>query len=162
MLLLMVAVVDIGPVAHAYGRHGRKYKPPPPMAKLHVTVLRAEDGKPLKNAAVVFHPKLNGEDEGNMELKTNEDGEATLSIVPVGSKVLVQVIASGYRTYGKEYDVPGDEKSITIRLLPPKQQYSIYAENPETSDTRTNTPKTEMGHAAPTDSPLISPPEKKH
>ena len=131
------------------------------MAKLTVTVLRAADGKPLKNAAVVFHPSLGDTTEGNMELKTNDDGVATLNIIPQGSQVLVQVILSGYRTFGRKYDVPGSEKSITVKLLPPNQQYSIYTKNDPSTDMQNNTPKAQMGHAEPADSPLLQPAAKK-
>lgn len=131
------------------------------MAQVTVTVLRGESGKPLKNVAVVFHPTHDGEDDGNMELKTNEKGRATLNIIPIGSKVLVQVIASGYRTFGAQYDVPTDKKEITIKLLPPGQQYSTYAKNSPNTDVQSNTPKTQMGHAAPSDSPLLTPAQKK-
>ncbi|MHB1938478.1 MAG: hypothetical protein ACYCOR_18120 [Acidobacteriaceae bacterium] len=157
--ILFAAVLCASPSAHA-DRH-RKYKPPPPMAKMTVTVLRAADGKPLKNAAVVFHPALGDSPEGNMELKTNDEGVATLSIVPQGSQVLVQVIMPGYRTFGQKYDVPGSEKSITIKLLPPDRQYSIYKEPKPSSDMQNNAPKTQMGHAEPADSPLLEPAPKK-
>lgn len=139
----------------------RKYKAPPPMAELSVTVLRAADGKPLQHAAVVFHPK-DGNKHDNYEQKTNEQGIATLNIIPVGSTVLVQVIAPGYRTFGQVYDVPTDKKAITIKMRPPDQQYSIYSKHNPNTDVQTNTPQSQMGHAAPTDSPLISPPTTKH
>lgn len=161
-LFLLVAGLSIHPFAHASQRHMRKYKAPPPMAKIQVTVLRAEDDKPLQNIGVVFHATSEGKDQGNMELKTNREGVATLNIIPVGSKVLVQVIASGYRTFGKEYDVPTSEKLITVKLLPPGEQYSIYDKNPPKSDVQTNTPQTQMGHAEPADSPLLTAPEKKN
>jgi hypothetical protein len=162
MLFLLVAGVSVHPPAFAQ-RHMRKYKAPPPMAQVEVTVFRGESGKPLQNVAVVFHPTHDGVDDGNMELKTNEQGKASLNIVPVGSKVLVQVIAPGYRTFGAEYDVPTDKKEITIKLLPPNQQYSIYSKTHPSSDIRTNTPQTQMGQAAPADSPLLAPAdEKKH
>ena len=132
------------------------------MAQVTVTVVHGDEDKPLKNAAVVFHPKTaDGENDGNMELKTNREGKATLTIVPIGSKVLVQVIAQGYRTFGAEYDIPTAKEAITIKVLPPDQQYSIYTKNPGKSDVRTNTPQSEMGHAAPADSPLLVPPDKK-
>ena len=127
VLIVLAAALLAAPSSHA-DRH-RKYKPPPPMSKVTVTVLRAADGKPLKNAAVVFHPAMGDNQEGNMELKTNDEGVATLTIVPTGSEVLVQVIMQGYRTFGQKYDVPNAEKSITIKLLPPDQQYSIYSKN---------------------------------
>jgi hypothetical protein len=157
--IVLAAALLAVPSSHA-DRH-RKYKPPPPMSKVTVTVLRAADGKPLKNAAVVFHPAMGDTQEGNMELKTNDDGVATLTIVPTGSQVLVQVILPGYRTYGRKYDVPGSEKSITVKLLPPNQQYSIYTKNDPNVDMQNNTPKTQMGHAEPVDSPLLQPAPKK-
>ena len=97
-----------------------------------------------------------------MELKTNDDGVAKMTIIPQGSQVLVQVIMQGYRTFGQKYDVPGSEKAITIKLLPPDQQYSIYTKNNPNADVHDNAPKTQMGHAEPTDSPLLEPaPPKK-
>ena len=162
VLALLAAALCVSPFAHASNRRMRKYKAPPPMAQVTVTVLRAEDGKPLQNVAVVFHPREGTKDDGNMELKTNESGDATLTIIPVGSKVLVQVIAPGYRTFGGEYDVPGNKKSITIKMLPPDKQYSVYAKYNPNSDVQTNTPQTQMGHAAPADSPLLAPAPKKH
>lgn len=130
------------------------------MAQVVVTVLRAEDSRPVQHAAVVFHPKEGKKDDGNMELKTNEQGVATMTIIPVGATVLVQVIAPGYRTFGQVYDVPTAKKDITIKLVPPDQQYSVYRKFNPHSDVQTNTPHTEMGHAAPTDSPLLAPPPK--
>jgi hypothetical protein len=162
VFFLLVSGVVVHPFADASNRRMRKYKPPPPMGQLEVTVVRAADGKPLKNAAVVFHPKSeDGENDGNMELKTNEDGKATLNIIPIGSRVLVQVIVPGYRTFGEEYDVPSSTNSVTVKLLPPEQPYSVYGKNSAKSDRQTNTPQTQMGHAEPADSPLLTPPEKK-
>jgi len=96
-----------------------------------------------------------------MELKTNDEGVATLSIVPTGSQVLVQVIMNGYRTFGQKYDVPGAEKAITVKLLPPDQQYSIYTKDNPNADVQDNAPKAQMGHAEPADSPLLEAPAKK-
>lgn len=156
-LLLFSAGVS----AHAEKRRMRKYKAPPPMAQVVVTVLRNADGRPLQNAAVVFHPQQpDGKDQGNMELKTNEEGKATLNIIPVGSKLLVQVIVPGYRTFGAEYQVPTDKKAITVRMRPPEEQYSIYESNNGKSPLDNNTPQTQMGHASPADSPLLAPPPK--
>lgn len=131
------------------------------MAHVTVTVLKASTGEPVKNAAVVFHTQQDGENDGNMELKTDEDGVASLSIIPVGSELLVQVIARGFRTFGQVYQVPTNKKTITIKLLPPDQQYSTYKKLNRDVDSQTNTPETQMGHAAPADSPLLAPPPKK-
>jgi hypothetical protein len=162
LIAVLVSGLCIHPFAFSTDRHGRKYKAPPPMAQVEITVVRAADGKPLPSVAVVFHPKSeDGKDDGNMELKTNKDGKATLNIVPIGSKVLVQVIATGYRTFGEEYDVPSSTNAFTIKLQPPEQPYSVYAKGRSKPDIQNNTPQTQMGHAAPADSPLLTPPEKK-
>jgi hypothetical protein len=161
ILLSVALALALQPAAHADRRHMRKYKPPPPMAKVTVTVLKAATGKPVEHAAVVFHTQRDGEIDGNMELKTNDKGVASLDIIPVGSRLLVQVIARGFRTFGQEYDVPTDKKSITVKLLPPDQQYSTYKRSDPKSNSQTNSPDANMGHAAPADSPLLAPPQKK-
>jgi hypothetical protein len=111
---------------------GRKYKAPPPTSRIDVTILRNEDGKPVENAAVVF--QLVG-DKGNMELKTNEDGKTMIDVLPTGSKVVVQVIAKGFQTYGRDYRVDKPEMAIEVRLKRPGQQYSIYEDHSESATT---------------------------
>ncbi|HEX3985401.1 MAG TPA: carboxypeptidase-like regulatory domain-containing protein [Acidobacteriaceae bacterium] len=130
-LPLAAAALLLFPSAHAqeHGR-GRKYKPPPPTCAVTVTVLRADNQKPVQNAAVVFHPLKGGKDDGNMELKTNEEGKVSLSIIPVGTDLRLQVIASGFQTYGRDYDLPGDTREITVKLSRPQRQYSIYQKHP--------------------------------
>ncbi len=113
----------------AFAQHrGRKYKAAPPTSRFDVTILRNDDGHPIENAAVVFH--LVG-DKGNMELRTNEDGKTMIDVLPTGSRVLVQVIAKGYQTYGGDYNLDKAEKAIEIKLKRPGQQYSIYEQHPD-------------------------------
>ncbi|HVW77353.1 MAG TPA: carboxypeptidase-like regulatory domain-containing protein [Alloacidobacterium sp.] len=107
-------------------KRGRKYTPPPPTCKITVTVTKASNGKPVENAGVVFHPLKNGKDDGNMELKTNEEGKAVLDVIPVGDTVRLQIIARGFQTYGADYQVDSPTKDIEVKLLPPGHQYSIY------------------------------------
>lgn len=106
---------------------GRKYKAPPPVSRIEVTILRDSDSKPVENAAVVF--TLEQGEKGNMELKTNEDGKAVIDVLPTGSKVVMQVIAKGYKTYGGEYTIDKSALAIGVRLRRPGQQYSIYEEH---------------------------------
>ncbi len=107
-------------------KRGRKYTPPPPTCKITVTVTKATTGKPVENAGVIFHPIKNGKDDGNMELKTNEEGKAVLDVIPIGDTVRLQIIASGYQTYGADYQVDEATKDIEVKLLRPGRQYSIY------------------------------------
>jgi hypothetical protein len=105
---------------------GRKYKAPPDTARVEVTILRDYNGKPVENAAVVFHPMQGEKDKGNMELKTNEDGKTVIDVLPIGDTVRMQVIAKGFQTYGGDYKVDKTEMAIEIRLKRPGEQYSIY------------------------------------
>jgi hypothetical protein len=107
-------------------KRGRKYTPPPPTCKITVTVTRATTGKPVENAGVIFHPIKDGKSEGNMELKTNEDGKAVLDVIPVGDTVRLQIIASGFQTYGADYQLDSATKDIDVKMLRPGKQYSIY------------------------------------
>lgn len=111
------------------GRRGRKYKAPPPSSRIQVTVLKADNGKPIENASVIFHPIEGDRDKGGMELKTNEDGKALIDVIPVGDTVRLQVIARGFQTYGGDYKVDKDEMSMEVRMNRPGQQYSIYKDN---------------------------------
>ena len=107
-------------------KRGRKYKSPPPTAKIEVTIVRDVNGKPIENAAVVFHPMQGEKDKGNMELKTNEDGKTIIDVLPIGDTVRLQVIARGFQTYGEDYKVDKAEMAIEIRMKRPGEQYSIY------------------------------------
>lgn len=109
---------------------GRKYKAPPPTSHIEVEVLRKENGKPIMNAAVVFNPfDKNGKDLGNLEVKTGPDGKAIIDIIPVGSTVDVQVIATGFSTFAQQYDIDGAKKDISVSMLRPRAQVSAYQNN---------------------------------
>lgn len=110
-------------------QRGRKYKPPPDVAHIEVEVLRASTGKPIGNAAVIFNPEKDGKDEGNLEVKTGPDGKTAIDVIPIGSKVRVQVIADGFATFAEDYQIDGDKKEISIKMLRPRAQISTYQDN---------------------------------
>ncbi len=107
-------------------KRGRKYKAPPATTHMTVTVTRASTGKPVENASVIFHPIEDGKSAGNMELKTNDDGQTTLDLLEVGSTVRLQVIASGFQTFGQDFKIDKDQTAIAVKLHRPAEQYSIY------------------------------------
>jgi hypothetical protein len=133
LLRLCAAISALALAAGSFALHaqdtskrGRKYKAPPETARIEVTVLRDFNGKPVENAAVVFHPMEGEKDKGNMELKTNEDGKTIIDVLPLGDTVRLQVIAKGYQTYGGDYKIDKSELAIEIKLKRPGEQYSIY------------------------------------
>ncbi len=138
---------------------GRKYKAPPPTARIEVTILKDANGKPIENAAVIFHPMEGDKDKGNMELKSNDDGKAIIDVLPIGDTVRLQVIAKGYQTFGDDYKIDKPELGIEIRMKRPGEQYSIYKEHPapaEGGKSKATPPATTPAPAAPATPP--SPP----
>jgi hypothetical protein len=106
-------------------------KPAIPLATVNFVVVRDENGKPVRNAAVVLHPvEDNGkQSRGGIELKTDPDGRANYDGVPYG-KMRIQVLASGFQTFGNDYDIGRPSLDITIKLKRPDRQYSIYEDHP--------------------------------
>jgi hypothetical protein len=109
--------------------HGRNWKPLPPTAHIVVTVIKGFNGKPLPNAAVVFHAVRDGKNDGNLEVKTDPEGKATIDVIELGSHLTVQVIASGFATTAQEIDVDQPEKTLEVKLIRPRAQVSDYEDN---------------------------------
>lgn len=109
-----------------------KKKKDDPLATLNFLIIRDENGKPVRNAAVVMHPvDEDGEQVASgLELKTNPEGKASYEGVPYG-KLRIQVLASGFQTYGDDYMVNEPSMDVTIKLKRPAKQYSIYGEHSE-------------------------------
>jgi hypothetical protein len=116
-------VVSSSAFGQEKANRGRKFKSPPPQARIEVTVLRDVNAKPIENAAVIFHLVS---EQGTMELKTNEDGKCVIDVLPVNSVVRLQIIAKGFQTYGADYKLDKPELGVEVRMKRPGEQYSIY------------------------------------
>ena len=110
-------------------RHGRKYKAPPATSHIEVYVTKQATGKPVSNAAVIFRALRDGKDDGNLEVKTDPDGKATIDVIESGSQVQVQVIANGLATYADSYQINEPSREIHIALVKPQEQVSAYEDN---------------------------------
>jgi len=103
------------------------------LTKLQIEVKNV-DGKPVDRASVIVRfvegrskVKFGKKITTRWELRTNQQGMAKIPPIPQG-KILVQVIAKGYQTYGKTHEVEEEEKTIEIKLNPPQSQYSAHQE----------------------------------
>ena|SRR5579864_7211994 len=92
--------------------------------RIHVT---AADNKPVGNASVyvrfpvaggIFHKDKLSE----LNLKTNEDGSVKVPDIPRG-KILIQVVAKGWKTYGKWYEIDSEAMTVEVKLEPPAHWY---------------------------------------
>jgi hypothetical protein len=98
-----------------------------PTALLNVLILKRDSGKPVRNAAVIMHAvnPHGKQSNGDLELKTDLEGKASFDGIPYG-KLRIQVLASGFQTFGQDYDVNQPNLNLTIKLNRPESQYSIY------------------------------------
>lgn len=113
-----------------------------PTAALNFVVLKDDSGKPIRSAAVILHPVDKGgkQERGGLELKTDADGKTAFDGIPYG-KVRVQVLASGFQTFGEDYEVNKSKMSFTIKLKRPQGQFSIYGTAPaDKKDDKTPAP----------------------
>lgn len=92
--------------------------------RLEISVSAETTGEPIKYATVYVKYKqsraLRRDKEHTMTLKTNPDGKAIVPEVPEG-RVLVQVIAPGWKTYGEFHEISGPKQVIEIKLKRPKK-----------------------------------------
>ena len=102
-----------------------------PTSWLYFNVIKDDNGKPVRNAAVIMHPvNTSGKQgRGGLELKTDPEGKANFDGIPYG-KLRVQVLASGFQTYGEDFDIDKAKTEITIKLKRPQGQYSVYEDHP--------------------------------
>lgn len=96
-------------------------------SEVSFVVIRDWNGKPIRNASVVLHPvnKKGRQSNRGAQLKTDPDGKTMYPGVPYG-KVRVQVIATGFQTYGEDFQINQPKQEITIKLKRPQEQHSIY------------------------------------
>lgn len=94
--------------------------------KLRIEVTATEKNTPVDSASVYVKfqkERMLAKDKTiEMNIKTNRDGVAKLPLVPRG-KVLIQVIAPGWKTFGQWYDLSEDEQTIKINLQKPPRWY---------------------------------------
>jgi hypothetical protein len=126
-LVLAVLALSISALA-------QKDRDDEPTAWLKFSVIKDDNGKPVRNAAVIMHP-VNGhgkQGHGGMELKTDLEGKSEFDGIPYG-KLRVQVLAVGFQTYGEDFDIDKPKMEFIIKLKRPQGQYSVYDDHPKDS-----------------------------
>src|SRR3984957_3400015 len=96
------------------------------VTRIHIHVVN-DLGKPVGNAEVIVKflesRTLKTKKKESWEVRTTQEGNASLPSIPQG-KVLIQINARNYQTFGQTYDIAEEEKTVEIKLLPPQAQYS--------------------------------------
>jgi hypothetical protein len=132
-VVLAGAAVAVAVLALTAGAMAQKDEDEP-TAVVSFLILKEDNGKPVRNAAVIMHPvnSRGKQGRGGVELKTDAEGKSSFDGIPYG-KLRVQILASGFQTYGEDYDVNQPKLSLTIKLKRPQGQYSIYDDHAKDS-----------------------------
>ena len=99
---------------------------PDPQSRITIEVTGGEKETPVENASVYFkyveEHKIKKNKTMELNVKTNRDGVAHVPDAPLG-RVLVQVLAEGWKSYGRWFDITDPKQTIKIRLERPPKWY---------------------------------------
>jgi hypothetical protein len=99
---------------------------PPEISRVTIEVSGGENQKPIENASIylkyIEERKILKDKKVELNVKTNRDGEAHVPGAPTG-RVLIQVVADGWKPYGRWYDITEAKQTIKIHLEKPPRWY---------------------------------------
>jgi hypothetical protein len=130
--ILFLAAVLMACGASAFAQEADKSTPPadsaaaPATKRLTIEVTGGEKNVAVENASVylkyVEEKKIFKDRKYALNVKTNREGSAHIPDPPLG-RVLIQIVADGWKTYGKYYDLTDQGMTIKIHLDRPPKWY---------------------------------------
>ena len=122
-LALLPALFALGIFAAAVAAQNDKPAAPEKRngtTRLRIEVTGGDTNKPVSDASVyVRFPK---EKKCELDLKTNQQGVARSPEIPQG-RVLIQIVAPGWKTYGEYHEATEAEQTIQIHLVRPTSRW---------------------------------------
>ena len=103
----------------------KKEQAPSPLNRITIEITGGEANKPVENASVyvkTIEQHLIKDKKFEVNVRTNQQGVAHVPDAPMG-RVLVQVVAEGWKTYGHWYDITETKQVIKIHLERPPKWY---------------------------------------
>jgi len=104
-------------------------KPPdakPERVVIHIEVTAGDKNVPVDSASVYVRyneaHKIKADKLVEMNVKTNMEGKVRVPLVPKG-KILIQVIARNWKTFGRWFDLTDDGQVFKIHLDRPPKWY---------------------------------------
>ena len=126
VLLLALSVILLPSILRAQSGDKPAKEKQEGTTKLRIEVTAGDEGEPVESASVYVRytqgRKLGKDKKIEQNWKTNKDGVIKVPEVPRGS-VMIQVIAAGWKTFGKWYEMDQDEQTVKIRLQKPPRWY---------------------------------------
>lgn len=122
--------LTLGARAYSQTEQSPQPKPKPSkaeqLARVTIEVSGGENATPVENASVylkyVEEHKIRKDKKMELNVKTNREGVAHIPDAPMG-RVLIQIVAEGWRSYGRWYDITEPKQTIKINLEKPPRWY---------------------------------------
>jgi len=97
-----------------------------PSTRVTIEVTGGEKDRPIENASVylkyVEEHKIAKNKQFELNVKTNREGIAHIPDAPLG-RVEIQIVAEGWKTFGRWYDITDSKEPIKIHLDRPPRWY---------------------------------------
>jgi hypothetical protein len=103
----------------------KKEQAPAPTNRITIEVTGGDANKPIESASVyvkTVEEHLIKDKKFEVNVKTNPQGVAHVPDAPLG-KVLVQVVADGWKPYGHWYEITDPKQAIKVHLERPPKWY---------------------------------------
>jgi len=128
--LSVLVLAALGILVRAQAAQAPGAKTPAPSSnqtsRVTIEVSGGEKETPVENASVylryVEERKIKKDKQVELNVKTNRDGAAHVPEAPLG-RVLIQVVADGWKTYGRWYDIADAKQVIKVHLEKPPRWY---------------------------------------
>jgi hypothetical protein len=98
---------------------------PAPAPRITIEITGGDENKPIENASVYLKTQedhLIKDKKTELNVKTNGQGIAHVPQPPTG-RVLIQVVADGWKPYGHWYDITDTRQVVKIHLDRPPKWY---------------------------------------
>jgi len=96
-----------------------------PIPRLTIEITGGDGDKPIENASVYLktqEDRLIKDKKTELNVKTNMQGVAHVPQPPLG-RVLIQVVAEGWKPYGHWYEITDSKQVVKIHLDRPPKWY---------------------------------------
>ena len=97
-----------------------------PSTRVTIEVTGGDKDRPIENASVylkyVEEHKITKNKQFELNVKTNREGIAHIPDAPLG-RVEIQIVAEGWKTFGRWYDITTSKEPIKIHLDRPPKWY---------------------------------------
>jgi hypothetical protein len=126
MVMVAMLALPTGVLAHQeQAPPSKKEEAPSPLNRITVEVTGGEANKPVENASVymkTIEQHMIKDKKFEVNVKTNMKGVAHVPDAPMG-RVLIQIVADGWKTYGHWHDITDPKQVIKIHLDRPPKWY---------------------------------------